>query len=98
MFKSVLLPLAQKDIREAAKWYNEKSAGLGKKFTTEVREKVRFIECNPYATSIRYSNIRTTVLSIFPYMIHYSVDETNKIIVISAVFHTSHDPEQWSAR
>lgn len=27
MYKSVILPLAKEDIREAAKWYNKKSQG-----------------------------------------------------------------------
>ena len=43
MFKSIILPLAKEDIREAAKWYNKRQEGLGKRFTTEVRENVHFI-------------------------------------------------------
>jgi len=54
MYKSIILPLAKEDIREAAKWYNKKSQGLGKRFTSEVREKVRFIKQNPTASNVRY--------------------------------------------
>jgi hypothetical protein len=32
MFKSIILPLAKEDIREAAKWYNKQQEGLGKRF------------------------------------------------------------------
>jgi hypothetical protein len=39
MYKSIILPLAKEDIREAAKWYNKKSQGLGKRLTAEVRGK-----------------------------------------------------------
>jgi plasmid stabilization system protein ParE len=98
MYKSIILPLAKEDIREAAKWYNKKSQGLGKRFTTEVREKVRFIKQNPTASNVRYDDVRTAVLSIFPYMVHYAVDEPNKTIIVSAVFHTSRDPELWDTR
>jgi hypothetical protein len=38
MYKTVILPLAKEDIQEAAKWYNKRQNGLGKRFTTEVRE------------------------------------------------------------
>ncbi|HET53762.1 MAG TPA: type II toxin-antitoxin system RelE/ParE family toxin, partial [Ignavibacteria bacterium] len=52
MYKSIILPLAKEDIREAAKWYNKQQNGLGKRFTAEVREKVHFIRQNPKASNI----------------------------------------------
>jgi len=98
MYKSIILPLAKDDIGEAAKWYNNKSQGLGKRFTSEVRGKVHFIKQNPTTFNIRYDNVRTAVLNIFPYMVHYTIDEAKKTVVVSAVFHTSRDPELWSKR
>ena len=53
MYESIILPLAKEDIREAAKWYNKKQKGLGKRFTAEVRENVHFIRQNPKASNIR---------------------------------------------
>ncbi|MCH7399827.1 type II toxin-antitoxin system RelE/ParE family toxin [Belliella sp. DSM 107340] len=98
MYKATILPLAKKDIQEAALWYNSRSNGLGKRFTDEVREKVKLIKKNPYATNVRYHKVRTAVLNFFPFIIHYSIDEANKNIVISAVFHTSRNPELWKNR
>lgn len=98
MYKSVILPLAKEDIREAAKWYNKQQKGLGKRFTAEVRENVHFIRKNPKASNIRYKNVRTTVLNVFPFMVHYTTDEKNKTIIVSAVLHTSRDPELWKTR
>ena len=98
MYKSVILPLAKEDIREAAKWYNGQQKGLGKRFTAEVREKVHFIRQNPKATNVRYNSVRTAVLNVFPFMIHFTIEEKNKTIVISAVLHTSRDPEIWKTR
>ena len=72
MYKSLILPLAKKDIRDAAKWYNKRQIGLGKRFTAEVREKVHFIRQNPQASNIRYKNVRTAVLNVFPFMVHYT--------------------------
>ena len=98
MYKSIILPLAKEDVREAAQWYNKQQKGLGKRFTTEVREKVHFIRQNPKASNIRYKNVRTTVLNIFPFMVHYTIDEKNKTIIVSAVLHTSRDPVLWKNR
>jgi hypothetical protein len=67
MFKVVILPLAKKDILEAAQWYQKKQTGLGKRFTGEVREKVKFIERNPMVYAKRYDDVRTAVLNTFPF-------------------------------
>ena len=98
MHKSIILPLAKEDIREAARWYKKQSPGLGKRFTAEVRESVRFIRQNPTACNIRYDQVRTAVLKVFPFMIHYTINEANKTVVISAVLHTSRDPKEWEKR
>lgn len=98
MYKSIILPPAKEDIREAARWYNKQSTGPGKRFTAEVRESVRFIRQNPTACNIRYDNVRTVVLKVFPFMIHYTIDEASKSVIISAVLHTSRDPKEWENR
>lgn len=98
MYKSVILPLAKEDLRDAARWYNKQSSGLGKRFTEEVRKSVRFIKQNPATCNIRYDEVRTAVLKVFPFMIHYTVDEATKTVIISAVLHTSRDPQEWVKR
>ena len=98
MYRSSILPQAKQDIRDAALWYNAKQKGLGKRFVGEVREKVLFIRKNPKACNVKYDNVRTAVLNIFPFMIHYVVDDKNKAVIISAVLHTSRNPEIWKRR
>ena len=98
MFRVVILPLAKKDILEAAKWYQTKQPGLGKRFTLEVRNKVSFIERNPMACSKKYDNVRTAVLNTFPFLVHYTIDEAKNVIIISAVLHTSRNPKIWKYR
>ncbi len=96
MYKVILLPLAKEDIREGALWYNRQQIGLGKRFTKEIRKKVTSIKENPFAFSIRYHDVRTANIDIFPFMIHFVVEE--EVIIISSVFHTSIDPNKWSKR
>lgn len=95
MYKIIILPLAKKDIKISADWYNKRQKDLGKRFTTEIRKSVTFLKQNPNAFSIRYKNIRTAVVSVFPFMIHYRVDEKTKTLVIAAVLHTSRNPGFW---
>ncbi len=98
MHKAILLPLAKEDIKEAATWYNSKQKGLGKQFTQEIRSKVLLIRQNPEISAVRYDDVRTTVLDVFPFMIHYTVIDEEQTIIISAVFHTSLNPDRWKAR
>ena len=98
MYKSIILPLAKQDIKEAAVWYNDKQKGLGKQFTQKIRLKVHAISKHPKLGTIRYDNTRTTILDIFPYMIHYTVDELQSTITITAVFHTKLNPDRWKDR
>ncbi|MBP7152400.1 MAG: type II toxin-antitoxin system RelE/ParE family toxin [Spirochaetes bacterium] len=98
MYKAIILPAAKEDIRDAALWYEGKQNGLGKRFTGQVREKVSFIKKNPKACSIRYDSVRTAVLSVFPFMLHYVVDESSKAVIVYAVLHTSRDPGLWEKK
>jgi plasmid stabilization system protein ParE len=98
MYKIEILPLAKNDIQDAAGWYNNRQIGLGKRFTKEVRKKVNLIKNHPKGFTIKYENIRTAVLDVFPFMIHYTVNDNDKIIVVSAVLHTSRNPVIWKNR
>jgi hypothetical protein len=78
--------------------YNYKQKGLGKRFTQEVRSKVLYICENPKAIAIRYNKTRCVVLDVFPFMVHFSINEKQKTVIVSAVFHTSLKPERWQKR
>jgi len=69
-----------------------------KRFLLEVENKINFIKNNPLAPNIRYDKIHTTVLDVFPFMIHYKVDVSLETIVIITVLHTSFDSEKWKLR
>jgi plasmid stabilization system protein ParE len=98
MFNAIILPLAKEDIKEAATWYNEKQKGLGLRFTKAVRSEVKTIQLNPFAFVNRYKETHTAVMSDFPFMIHYLIDEPRNTIVVTAVFHTSLNPVKWEKR
>ena len=91
--KIFLTTEAKLDIKEASYWYEEKEKGLGRRFTTVIREEIAFISKNPESIALRYKEIHTCVVSVFPYMIHYYID--NNRLVIVGILHTSLSPNKW---
>ncbi len=61
-------------------------------------KKAKFIRQNPKAVAIRYKDTHTALLDTFPYMIHFTVDDDKKLVIISAVLSTHRDPDIWADR
>jgi len=87
-------PQAKVDIQDHIHYYNEQQPGLGKRFHKAIQASFKVIRKSPFF-QIRYANVRCYPLKKFPVMIHYTLDEQKKEIVIRAVFHTSLDPKIW---
>lgn len=49
---------------------------------------------NPFY-EIRYDNIRCLPLKTFPYTIHFSINEADRVVIVRAVFQTSLNPQIW---
>ena len=79
------------DIREARKWYNRQQKGLGKKFYSEVKRSLEAIEQTPQF-QVRYDEIRCLPLKKYPFMIHFTIDEQQKSILILGCIHCSLEP------
>ena len=97
-YRPCILNEAKNDMRSAALWYNKQEKGLGKKFIKRIREKVQNLQPNPLICQVRYKEIHTAIVEQFPYMVHYTIDDTNKIIYVIAVLHTSQNPQIWNDR
>lgn len=97
-FKIIIQNAAKVDLRKAAFYYNEARKGLGKEFLENVNKNIQRIKLNPFIAQIRYFEVHTAVVEVFPYMIHYYLDSDKKAIVIIAVLHTSRDSEIWETR
>jgi plasmid stabilization system protein ParE len=95
MYRAEILSLAKRDIQDAASWYNDQQQGLGNRFMKFVRVKISKILLNPKAYQVRYSNVHTVVLDVFPFMVHFRINEESKTIIIIAVLHTSRNPAKW---
>jgi mRNA-degrading endonuclease RelE of RelBE toxin-antitoxin system len=98
MYQLIVLPKSKQDIKNAALWYEEQRKGLGKKFTAEVRAAEKYIQQNPLKVEIRYDNIRMFKINIFPYCLHFDVNQDERIIKLVAVFATKQNSEDWKER
>ena len=93
--KFILTTEAKLDVKKAVDWYEEKQKDLGKRFSKIIREEVKIIARNPEIYTHRYRNIRTATVSVFPYLIHYTLDTDNTQVIILGIIHTSLSPKKW---
>lgn len=97
IYSVVLDPIALKDIQKGVDYYDDQQIGLGEKFEATVNKHMLSISKNPFFQS-RYDNVHCLPLKKYPYMIHYTINETDKIVTVRAVFHTSLDSKKWTER
>lgn len=87
---------ALSEYEDAARWYEQQTAGLGDEFVNEVEAVVARVSANPRMHAKIYQDVRRAVVRKFPYIVLYQVEPTE--VVIISVFHTSRDPADWQSR
>ena len=87
MYKAFYLDEVYKDIITAKQWYAEQQYGLDEKFSAAVKDTLSNILKMPSAYSIRYRNVRIAHTKIFPYNIHFYIDEVKEQVVIIGICH-----------
>lgn len=86
------------DIQEATNWYNGRVPKLGSRFQRLVKQQIGNLKNNANGYSIRYQNVHCMFVRKFPYLVHFTIDETNRIVEVFAVIHTSRNPDIWEER
>jgi hypothetical protein len=82
---------AKIDFRASLIWYKNINPKLSEKFYISFQQSVAIIKKDPLLFQIRYDNIRIKIMTPFPYLIHYIVN--NNAIVIQAIYHCSRNSE-----
>jgi hypothetical protein len=82
---------AKKDIQEAINYYNKINPYLGKRFKMDFKKSFQSIQAAP-SFQIRYKDIHCLPLEVYPFMIHYSIDEKINTVFIHAVISTYMNP------
>ena len=88
--------LAERELNDAALYYERESAGLGIKFLDEVENYIGAIAKNPNAGKRLRGQVRRRILRKFPYGILYSVREDG--IRVLAIRYLKRRPMYWVGR
>ena len=91
-FAVIFSPIAIDDAEQAVDYYEEKQAGLGKRFAGQLKNTLNSIKRNPFFASVRYDDIRCAAVKKFPYLVHYHINEKELIVTIVAVYSTYKEP------
>lgn len=89
-------PAAYFDMKEARAWYRAKSKTLPKRFLQQVKITIQQIKSLPFAHAVRYNNVRIANVAVFPYAIHFVIE--NDRVIVLAVHHTAINPQKWKER
>lgn len=84
------------ELREAIRFYEEKSLGLGRRFFEEVNEFIGRIVANPTRYSERIAGVHRANLLRFPFHIHYLLKD--EMIAVVAIAHNKRRPFYWKSR
>ena len=89
-------PEADKDLEEAALYYENCSSGLGMNFINEYTASLYRILDSPETYALYYQNIRRLTLDRFPFAIAYEIYEDH--IYVLAVMNLHKKPYYWVDR
>ena len=85
-------PRVKLDLQEAIDFLKSRRKGLDSRFISDYKSCLKTLKTNPFF-EIRYDDIRCLPLEIFKYMIHFSIDVVNNIVLINAVISTHLNPD-----
>ncbi len=89
--------LADRESREARRWYERRRGGLGDEFVTELERAVARIVAAPERGRLFGGRYRRVRLRRFPYRLIYEIIDAATVQVL-AVAHDRRRPGYWSRR
>lgn len=88
---------AQREIDDAADWYESQQTHLGIEFESAVQRVLAEIAANPRRYAVEFRGVRGAQVPEFPYYCVYYRLVSTRVEVLS-VFHSSRDPAVWQSR
>jgi toxin ParE1/3/4 len=93
-------PEVERDMADAAAWYESRQPGLGNEFIEEVIRVWDALSENPMLNSRRHPNrnIRWRYPDRFPYRVIYEILEQEQTVIVAAVLHAARHNREWRRR
>ena len=91
-YSIVLLERVEQDVEEAFNYYEAVSLQLGIKFEEDLQDAFKRIAHSPHNYFNLSKGYRRIVLTHFPYMIVYAINEGARTVDVWGVFHQKSNP------
>lgn len=91
-----ILHEAEVELWKAVAYYEEKSAGLGFDFETEIERSLETITEHPERWPLRSDGTRRYIAHCFPYLVVYAYEHDH--IWVLAIAHCKRRPMYWRSR
>ncbi len=82
----IVRPLAEADLDDGARWYDEEHPGLSRRFLTDVDHTFARIRERPFQFPAVASDVRRALLHTFPYAVYFRVSDD--MVAVVAVLHS----------
>jgi plasmid stabilization system protein ParE len=92
----IVRPLAEADLEDAARWYENERAGLAERFLNDVDRVFTRIRERPLQFPAIADDIRRALLQTFPYAVYFRASD--EIVVVLAILHLRRNPKVWRTR
>jgi|SRR5690554_1304356 mRNA-degrading endonuclease RelE of RelBE toxin-antitoxin system len=86
-YTAFYLDEVKNDLLSAKQWYPQQKEGLDERFVLAVKQVISNIIKMPFAYAVRYKNVRIAHTKVFPYNIHFYIDEANHQVIIIGIVH-----------
>jgi plasmid stabilization system protein ParE len=95
-----IAPQVERDVTEAAEWYESRQPGLGSQFVEEIIEVWDALADNPLLNCRRHptKDVRWRYTESFPYRVIYEVDEVAHNVRVAALLHAARHEQHWQKR
>lgn len=91
-----LLTIAERELLDSARFYNQESAGVGDRLVDEFLSVMERLCRHPESGARISKRLRVTRFRQFPYSVVYKIED--ELILVVAVAHQSRRPGYWKGR
>lgn len=92
IYKISYQPIALEEYEEAVLWYRQKSEQAAENFVLAVESQLDILRKAPDRYRKTYRDFREAPIKKYPYCIVYLVDDMDRSVIISSIYHYKRNP------